>query len=64
MSKMAELHAEGVTDLVSYTIGIQHGIDMAVGIIRDELTESESPMQGTKGGWRDHLIKLIKGQIK
>jgi hypothetical protein len=61
MAKMADLNAEGVNDLVSYSIGIQHGIDMAVKIIKDELADSEAPMQGTKGGWREYFVRLIKG---
>lgn len=61
MARMADLDAEGVTDLISYSIGIQHGTDMAVKIINDELADSEASMNGTKGGWRDYLVKLIRG---
>ena len=64
MAKMADLHAQGVTDLVSYSIGIQHGIDMSVDIIKEQLPGSIEPMQGTQGGWREHLIALIKGTKK
>ena len=33
-----------------------------IAILKGELKDSMDPIQGTKGGWREHLIALIKGE--
>jgi len=33
-----------------------------IAILKEELKDSKEPMLGTKGGWREHLIALIKGE--
>jgi hypothetical protein len=33
-----------------------------VAILKEELKESLDPIEGTKGGWREHLIARIKGE--
>jgi hypothetical protein len=36
--------------------------ERVVAILKEELKESLEPIQGTKGGWRDHLIALIRDE--
>jgi hypothetical protein len=51
---------------------INHFVDIAkaaerervIAILKEELRDSMDPIQGTKGGWREHLIALIKGENK
>jgi hypothetical protein len=33
-----------------------------VAILKEELKDSMDSIRGTKGGWREHLIALIKGE--
>ena len=49
---------------------INHFVDIAkaaereriIAILKEELRDSMGPIQGTKGGWREHLIALIEGK--
>ena len=36
--------------------------ERTIAILKEELKDSLAPIEGTKGGWRDHLIALIKGE--
>ena len=67
MAKMADLHAQGVTDLVSYSIGIQHGTDMAIQVI-EEITPSLTEFSNDEVIiWRKALsyaIFAIRGEKK
>jgi len=33
-----------------------------IAILKEELKDSLEPIEGTKGGWREHLIARIKGE--
>ena len=48
----------------AYDYGKQDGIieeqEGIIDFLREELKDSEEPMLGTKGGWRDYLITKIK----
>ena len=67
MSKMAELNDEGVTDLVSYSIGIQHGTDMAIKVL-EEITPPLTEFSNEEVVfWRKALsyaISAIRGDVK
>ncbi len=36
--------------------------ERVIEILKEELKESLDPIEGTKGGWREHLIARIKGE--
>ena len=36
--------------------------ELVIEILKEELKESLDPIEGTKGGWREHLIARIKGE--
>jgi hypothetical protein len=40
--------------------GIREEQEAIIDILKEELKDSEEPMLGTKGGWRDYLITKIK----
>jgi hypothetical protein len=48
----------------AYDYGKQDGVreeqEAIINILKEELKDSEEPMLGTKGGWRDYLISKIK----
>ena len=48
----------------AYDYGKQDGIreeqEAIIDILKEELRDSEEPMLGTKGGWREYLITKIK----
>jgi hypothetical protein len=48
----------------AYDYGKQDGVreeqEAIINILKEELKDSEEPMLGTKGGWRDYLITKIK----
>lgn len=45
---------------IAFNTGVITERERIVAILREELEESTAPMLGTKGGWRDYFIALIK----
>lgn len=36
--------------------------ERTIAILKEELKDSLAPIEGTKGGWREHLIARINGE--
>jgi len=67
MSKMAELYDEGVTDLISYTIGVQSGLNSAIAVLNEimpYLTEHSSAEEVLCHDVLDAAITTIRGKLK
>ena len=47
-----------------YDKGVEAERERIIAILKEELKDSLEPIQGTKGGWREHLIARIKGENK
>lgn len=45
---------------VAFNTGVIAERKRIINILQEELEESTAPMLGTKGGWRDYFIALIK----
>ena len=49
-------------DVCPVCLGESSERERIIAILKGELKDSMDPIQGTKGGWREHLIALIKGE--
>ena len=49
-------------DVCPVCLGESSERERIIAILKEELKDSMDPIQGTKGGWREHLIALIKGE--
>jgi hypothetical protein len=49
-------------DVCPVCLGESSERERIVAILKEELRDSMDSIQGTKGGWREHLIALIKGE--
>jgi hypothetical protein len=54
--------AQKLALLVIMNEGALRERERVIEILKEELKESLDPIEGTKGGWREHLIALIKGE--
>ncbi len=43
-----------------YDKGVEAERERIIAILKEELKDSLEPIEGTKGGWREYLISLIK----
>jgi hypothetical protein len=48
------------TDKMLMDLARESQTELIISIIKEELKDSEEPMLGTKGGWREYLIARIK----
>ena len=49
-------------DVCPVCLGESSERERIVAILKEELKDSMDSIQGTKGGWREHFIALIKGE--
>jgi hypothetical protein len=54
--------AQKLALLVIMNEGALRERERVIEILKEELKESLDPIEGTKGGWREHLIARIKGE--
>lgn len=63
MSKMAELHAEGVTDLYSYKQGRADGLEMISSVAKELMAKLQSDMEEHDRQGNQLLALSVSAQI-